>query len=185
MEKAVDYVKRNFLAGLELTSLDALDATAKLWLCSVANVRQHASTDRRPDDLFAEEKALLRPLPASLRRRHPPRRVRQPLVPRHLQRRPPRATAAYAGARLTLKAYPDAWSFRRERLVAEHPRPAAAPPGLRASRSPPAPARKPLPCPPAACPPALPPARPHRRGSTTNCANAAPTSTTTSPASSP
>lgn len=124
VEKAVDYVKRNFLAGLELTSLDALNAAAKLWLCSVANVRQHASTDRRPDDLFAEEKALLRPLPAlpyDVATLHDVCANRSFRVAFDANRYS--VPAAYAGARLTLKAYPERLVlFHRERLVAEHPR---------------------------------------------------------------
>jgi len=63
-EKAVDYVKRNFLAGLTLTSLEALNAGAKLCLSTVANVRQHGTIGQAPEQIFAEEKTRLRPLPA-------------------------------------------------------------------------------------------------------------------------
>ncbi len=56
VENAVAYVKKNFLAGLELTSLPALNTAARHWLDTVANVRTHGETHRRPIDLFAEEK---------------------------------------------------------------------------------------------------------------------------------
>ncbi len=60
VENAVGYVKKNFLAGMELTSLPALNTAVRHWLDTVANVRLHGQTHRRPIDLFAEEK--LQPL---------------------------------------------------------------------------------------------------------------------------
>ncbi len=60
VERAVGYVKRNFLAGRELGSLDAINAEARLWMNTVANVRVHGDTGKTPDALFAEEN--LRPL---------------------------------------------------------------------------------------------------------------------------
>jgi transposase len=60
VENAVGYVKKNFLAGLELVNLPALNTAARQWLDTVANVRLHGQTHRRPIDLFAEEK--LQPL---------------------------------------------------------------------------------------------------------------------------
>lgn len=62
VENAVGYVKKNFLAGLELVSLPALNTAAQQWLDTVANVRLHGQTHRRPNDLFAEEQPHLRPL---------------------------------------------------------------------------------------------------------------------------
>jgi hypothetical protein len=125
VEKAVDYIKRNFLAGLELTSLDALNAAARLWLCSVANVRQHAATGRTPDELFtSEEKARLRPLPAQrydVATVHPVqanRCFRVAFDANHYS-----VPAPYARAHLTLKAYPDCVVlFHGQKLIAEHPR---------------------------------------------------------------
>ena len=58
VENAVAYVKKNFLAGLELVSLPALNTAARHWLDTVANVRLHGETHRRPIDLFAEERLL-------------------------------------------------------------------------------------------------------------------------------
>lgn len=60
VERAVGYVKNNFLAGRQLSSLDALNAEARLWMDTVANVRVHGDTGKTPDALFAEE--TLRPL---------------------------------------------------------------------------------------------------------------------------
>jgi transposase len=63
VENGVGYVKKNFLAGLELTSLAAVQAAGRAWADQVANRRLHAATRRRPDELFAGE--CLQPLPAS------------------------------------------------------------------------------------------------------------------------
>jgi transposase len=124
VEKAVDYVKRNFLAGLELTSLDALNAAVKLWLCTVANVRQHGATGRTPDELFAEEKAQLRPLPAqrydvaTVHAVQANRSFRVAFEANHYS-----VPAPYAQAQLTLKAYPHCLViFHGQSLIAEHPR---------------------------------------------------------------
>lgn len=62
VESAVAYIKGNFLRGLELHSLESLNAQARHWLNNVANVRQHAHTRRTPDELFLEEIPKLRPL---------------------------------------------------------------------------------------------------------------------------
>lgn len=62
VESAVGYIKGNLLRGLELSSLDALNAAGRQWLENVANVRLHAETRRSPAELFAEEIPKLRPL---------------------------------------------------------------------------------------------------------------------------
>ncbi len=64
IENGVGYVKKNFLAGLELTDFAPLNPAARVWLETVANVRLHGETRRRPVDLFLEEeKPKLRSLP--------------------------------------------------------------------------------------------------------------------------
>ena len=65
VENAVGYVKGNFLAGREPCPPEALAPALADWLATVANVRIHGTTGRRPADLFeAEERPALRPLPA-------------------------------------------------------------------------------------------------------------------------
>jgi transposase len=107
VENAVGYVKKSFLAGLELHSLSAVQAAADRWRDTVANPRLHATTRQTPDDRFKEE--TLRPLPAS-----GPYDVG---VPRetmaNCQFRVVFDTnrysvpAKYAGNRVTLRVYPD------------------------------------------------------------------------------
>jgi transposase len=124
VENAVGYVKKNFLAGLELTDFCVLNPAVRQWLEGIANVRLHGTTKRRPVDLFAEEKPALRPRP------HAPYDVGQI--------RPARANnrfrvafdansysvpAEYASALLTLKVYPDELCiYREDRLIARHVR---------------------------------------------------------------
>ena len=54
---------QNFLGGLEISSLAALNAQARRWMERVANVRFHRETGKRPCDLFEQEKPTLQPLP--------------------------------------------------------------------------------------------------------------------------
>ena len=63
VENGVGYVKKNFLSGLEIPSFAALHPAAIQWRDTVANVRLHGETHRKPIDLFAQEKPRLRPLP--------------------------------------------------------------------------------------------------------------------------
>lgn len=62
VENGVGYVKGNFLAGHTHCSLGAIQNAGRLWLENTANVRLHATTGRRPADMFEEEKPLLLPL---------------------------------------------------------------------------------------------------------------------------
>jgi hypothetical protein len=59
VESGVGYVKRNFPRGLELTEFNAIQAAVQVWLDTIANVRVHGETQRRPVDLFAEERPHL------------------------------------------------------------------------------------------------------------------------------
>jgi Integrase core domain len=62
VESGVGYVKKNFLNGLEVADFTAIGPAAKLWLDDTANVRLHGETQRRPVDVFEEEKSHLKPL---------------------------------------------------------------------------------------------------------------------------
>jgi transposase len=124
VENAVAYIKKNFLAGREITSLDMLNLAARQWLDTVANIRLHGTTNQRPVDLFATEKPSLRPLP---------------IVPYDVAViRPARANsqfrvvvdtnsysvpAEHAGAAVTLKLYPGhVCIYRDQKLIARHVR---------------------------------------------------------------
>ena len=124
VENGVGYVKKNFLAGLELADFAALPPAAALWLDTVANVRVHAATQQRPIERFEDERALLRRLnPAGfdLARICAVRATKQFRVP--LDANHYSVPARYAGYRLTLKAYAGrVCIYDGEHLVARHPR---------------------------------------------------------------
>jgi len=63
VESAIHYVKQNFLNGLELSGLSAMNQALNQWLDTVANIRNHATTRERPSDRFNKEKDLLQSLP--------------------------------------------------------------------------------------------------------------------------
>ena len=124
VEKAVDYIKGNFLKGLELTTFDPINPAARVWLDTVANVRVHGETRQRPVDLFAQEQTQLRPLSALPYEAAVVRCVRangrfRVIVDTNRYSVP----ARYASAALTLKAFPNRLCFyHQEQLVAEHVR---------------------------------------------------------------
>ena len=65
VENAVGYIRTSFLAGRESTSIEAMNPALAHWRDTIANVRVHSTTGRRPIDLFEEvERAALKPLPA-------------------------------------------------------------------------------------------------------------------------
>ena len=124
VENGVGYVKKNFLAGLELPDFAALQPAATLWMDTVANVRMHESTHQRPIDRFEEESAHLKRLNpagfdlARLKTVRATKQFRLPLDSNHYS-----VPARYAGQRLTLKAYADrVCIYDHEQLIVRHPR---------------------------------------------------------------
>ena len=63
VENAVGYVKKNFLAGLEIPDFAAITPAVRNWLETVANVRIHGETRKKPVELFEAERPCLLPLP--------------------------------------------------------------------------------------------------------------------------
>ena len=57
------YVKKHFLAGMEPGDFKVINPAARLWLGTVANVRIHGETRKKPVEMFAEEAACLSRLP--------------------------------------------------------------------------------------------------------------------------
>ena len=124
VENGVGYVKKNFLAGLELADFAAMQPAATLWMDTVANVRLHEATHQRPIDRFEEERAHLRRLNpagfdlARVCSARATNRFRVALDSNHYS-----VPARYAGSRLTLKAYADrVCIYDAEQLIARHTR---------------------------------------------------------------
>jgi hypothetical protein len=124
VENGVGYVKKNFLAGLEIPDFSMINPTAHIWLDQVANVRVHGTTHERPVDLFALEKPKLQPLPVM------PYDIATPCPTRankcfrvKLDSNRYSVPSEYAGARLTLKAYNDRICiYSKHNLIARHER---------------------------------------------------------------
>jgi transposase len=122
VENGVGYVKKNFLAGLDIPEFSAVNPAIKQWLKTIANVRIHGETKKKPIELFLEEKPKLRLLPP-----HPYDIAHISQVRASSQFRITLDTnrysvpAEYAGTSLTLKAYPDRLCiYSGEKLIARH-----------------------------------------------------------------
>ncbi len=124
VENAVGYVKKNLLNGLDIASFDALNAAAKIWMDTIANVRIHGETRERPIDRFQQEVDQLRPLPAipfDIGTVHQLRANNQFRVTLDTNRYS--IPAEYASQRVILKAYPDRlFIFYQDKLIAQHVR---------------------------------------------------------------
>jgi transposase len=122
VESGVGYVKKNFLRGLELTEFSAIQAAAQVWLDTIANVRLHGETHRRPVDLFQEERLQhLNPNAYDVARTTTTRassQFRITLDTNHYS-----VPCAYAHRRLTVKLYPDRVAIYFDtQLIARHTR---------------------------------------------------------------
>lgn len=124
VESGVGYVKKNLLNGLEINDFSGLNPAAQVWLETIANVRVHGETHKRPLDLFEQEKPQLQPAPAvpfDVGTVYPVRASSRFRITYETNRYS--VPAEYAGTLLTLKAYPDRLCiYHQEKLIARHPR---------------------------------------------------------------
>jgi transposase len=124
VESGVGYVKKNFLNGADFIDFSAVNPAAQSWLNEIANVRIHGETHRRPIDLFAEERALLRTAnanPYDLARVLPLRASSQFRISLDTNRYS--VPAEFANQRVTVKAYPErVCIYHQDRLIARHVR---------------------------------------------------------------
>jgi transposase len=124
VENGVGYVKKNFLSGLEITDFAPLNPAGRVWQETVANVRDHGETKRRPVDMFVEEQPKLQRLPAhpydtGIVRVAPVSNRCRVVVDTNRYSVPPR----HASSELTVKLYADRLRlFAGSDLVAEHVR---------------------------------------------------------------
>jgi transposase len=124
VENGVGYVKKNFLAGLDLPAFSALNPAAKHWLDTVANVRIHGETRQPPVDLWQKEKPYLGSLPphpfdiATVSQVRASKQFRITVETNRYS-----VPAQFAGQLLTLKTYPDRLClYQGENLIARHRR---------------------------------------------------------------
>jgi len=124
VENGVGYVKKNFLAGLELGEFASVQAAGTLWMNTIANVRVHASTHERPIDRFEKERSVLKALNPNgfdLARVIRARANKQFRVAFDANRYS--VPAKYANARVLLKAFDDRLCiYADDKLIARHVR---------------------------------------------------------------
>ena len=124
VESGVGYVKKNFLAGLDIPNFYALKPAIIHWLNTVANVRLHGETGERPLDRFQRERQSMTQLPphpydiATITQVRASRQFRVSVDGNRYS-----VPAEYAGAPLTLKTYPDRLCiYHNNKLIARHVR---------------------------------------------------------------
>ena len=116
--------QKNFLHGLELTDFSTIQASAQVWLDTIANLRIHGQTQQRPVDLLAQERphlGRLNPHPYDIALTSSSvasSQFRITLTPISIP-----SPSAYAHRRLTVKAYPDRICiYFDNQLIARHAR---------------------------------------------------------------
>jgi transposase len=124
VESGVGYVKKNFLAGLDIPDFAAIHPAVRHWLDTVANVRTHGETREQPVVRFENERPYLDPLP---RHRFDIATVSQVRASRQFRvvvdTNRYSVPAEYAGCPLTLKTYPDRIClYSDNKLIARHAR---------------------------------------------------------------
>jgi hypothetical protein len=124
VENGVGYIKKNFLAGLDIPDFSALNPAARHWLDTVANVRLHGETREQPTPLWQKERPSLGPLPphpfdlATVSQVRASRQFRITLETNRYS-----VPAHYAGQALTLKPSPDRLClYLGDQLIARHAR---------------------------------------------------------------
>ena len=124
VENGVGYVKKNFLNGLEIPSLSALNSAAQQWLDTVANVRIHGETRQRPIDLWQQEQGQLQPIneqpfdSAVIKTVRASKQFRVSFDGNRYS-----VPAEYASTQVQLKAYPDRLCvYAQGKLMARHRR---------------------------------------------------------------
>lgn len=124
VENGVGYVKKNFLAGLDISDFRIVNPAAKTWLHDIANVRIHGTTHKQPVELLKTELPALNPLPAmpydcgAVRPIRANNRFRIALDGNRYS-----VPSEYASAQLTLKAYQDRLCiYHNNKLIAQHTR---------------------------------------------------------------
>jgi transposase len=124
VENGVGYVKKHFLAGLELPDFSALNPAARHWLDTVAKVRLHGETHEQPTLLWHTERPALWPVPlqpfdiATVSQVRASRQFRIPVETNRYA-----VPAQYAGQALTLKTSPDRLCiYHGAQLMARHMR---------------------------------------------------------------
>ncbi len=122
VENAVGYVKKNLLNGLEISDFKIMEPVCRKWLDTIANVRSHGETGKRPCDMYTQELPHLHSLPAEpydigvVRQVRVSKQYRVTIDANYYT-----VPAQLAGVALTAKLYPDRIClYHDNKLVARH-----------------------------------------------------------------
>ena len=120
----MDYIKRNFLRGFELTTLTALNFAARTWLNCTANGRIHSTTRQKPNEMFLKEAEHLLSLPLNAYDCGILRNIKSNCQFRvHFEGNRYSVPALYASCNLQMKIYPAKLIFFFEdKAIARHER---------------------------------------------------------------
>jgi len=124
VERAIQYIRSNFLLGRSFRSLDELNGEARTWRDEKANRRVHKTTGKRPIDLLADDRARLLALPEVAYDTRILRSVRiTPDCRATFENNTYSVPPKYVGQDLTLRASPtEVCLYDGPSLVARHPR---------------------------------------------------------------
>jgi len=124
VENAVGYVKKNFLGGFEICDFRVVNPAAREWRDTVANVRVHGATKKKPTEMFKTEKPVMGSPPENpydtsvVRQVRATNRFRVVLDTNRYS-----VPSEYAGARLNVKVYQERLCiYHNGKLIARHPR---------------------------------------------------------------
>ena len=122
VENAVGYVKKNLLSGFDIHDFKVLEPATKTWLDTIANVRIHGTTHKKPIEVFELEKPKLRPLPLNRYDVGLPEQMRVNKCFRiTLDTNRYSVPFEYASQLVQLKRYPDKLRiYHNDKPIAEH-----------------------------------------------------------------
>lgn len=124
VERAIQFIRSNFLLGRTFRSLEELNAAAVAWRDEKANRRIHKTTGKRPVDLLADDRARLLALPDVAYDTRILRSARvTPDCRVQFENNTYSVPPKYVGQDLTLRASPtEICVYEGPSLVARHPR---------------------------------------------------------------
>lgn len=124
VENGVRYTKCNYLNGKEISDYKILNPSIREWLDTIANVRIHGETHKKPIELFEIEKKSLKPININPYEIGQPQSIRSNSKFRiKFESNRYSVPYKYSSHLLTLKKYPSKLCiFKDQEIISEHMR---------------------------------------------------------------